>query len=83
MRQPEGYRSVSGKFTGKVVHIEFKVRNIHLTAILVNVHHVWIQTCQVEYVFNERCERELQSELLAERPEVSGGREGLRGPIAK
>lgn len=45
--QTEWNRTIRFQLTVRVVHVEFEVRNVDETGILVDIHHVRIQTCQM------------------------------------
>lgn len=46
-RQTEWNRTIRFQLTVRVVHVEFEVRNVDETGVLMDIHHVRIQTCQM------------------------------------
>lgn len=61
--ESEWDESISVQLACCLIHVKFKVGNVDQPRVLVQVHHVGIETRQVQGVFQSAGKRELQSKL--------------------
>lgn len=55
--ESERHGSVGIELARRVIHVEFEVGNVYQSGVLMNVHHVGIETGEVENVLGEAGQR--------------------------
>jgi hypothetical protein len=46
-------RTKGAALTGCVIHIKLEVGDINKARVLVNVHHVWVEPCEVKDILSK------------------------------